>query len=450
MKLAHIATFGCQMNEHDSARFRALLNALGYSIAQAVEEADLVLLNTCSVREAPENKVYSMVGRLAIIKAQRPQMIIAVAGCVAQQEGEQILKRYKAVNLVLGTDQIFALPELLKRAETGERGVYIGWMAREKKVQNFIPEEELETGLIEGGRGKIAITKGCDNHCSFCIVPKTRGSLVSRELQNILAEAQDLIQKGAKEILLLGQNVNSYQVGDQGFAQLLKAVADLPGLKRLRFTSPHPNDWTAELTDLMASHPVICKQLHLPFQAGSDRILKEMRRDHTQAQFLEKVAYLRAQIPELLLTSDVIVGYPTETEAEFLETIEVIKQARFFQIYAFKYSPRPGTKAEQVKDDVRIEEKQHRLERVLTLQASIQSEILDSHLGQTLEVLLDSPHPKEPGVMQGSTPANLRVSLKTNLPPGTLLPVTITGRREFSLVGVGLDIDLDKKASDSV
>ncbi|MDT8448250.1 MAG: tRNA (N6-isopentenyl adenosine(37)-C2)-methylthiotransferase MiaB [bacterium] len=436
MKSAFIQTFGCQMNDHDSRRMVHLLEEAGYQVGGEMDQASLVLLNTCSVRENPENKVYSMVGRLARIKKERPEMIIAVGGCVAQQEGEKILKRHKAVDLVFGPDQIFHLPRMIQEVQAGKRGVYTGWQERDRKLQNFIPDEELEAGTVEGGQGMVAITKGCDNHCSFCIVPKTRGTLVSRELDNILAECRDLIDKGAVEILLLGQNVNSYQAQGHGFIDLLQAVADLPGLKRLRFTSPHPNDWNAELTDLMARHPVICKSLHLPFQAGSDRILELMRRDHNQAQYLAKVAYLREQVAGLQLSTDVIVGYPGETEAEFEETLEVLKQAKFFLIYAFKYSPRPGTKAAQLEDDIPTEVKEARLERVLKLQAGIQDQILDAHLGTRQEVLIDAAHPKERGVMQGRTDANLRVALSApDLEIGDLVPVTITGRREHSLLG---------------
>jgi len=437
MKKAYIQTFGCQMNEHDSRRMRHLLDQEGFEPALTPEEAELVVLNTCSVREKPEHKVYSLVGRLAQLKAKRPEMVIAVAGCVAQQEGKKILRRQKAVDLVFGPDQLFNLPQMLADVKAGKRGVYTEWAEREKKVQNFIPEEELAAGEVEGGQGMVVITKGCDNHCSFCIVPRTRGALASREPENILAEAADLIEKGAKEILLLGQNVNSYQVGNTGFLELLKEVAELPGLKRLRFMSPHPNDWNLALTELMAQKKVLAKALHLPFQAGSDRILAEMRRDHTKAQYLEKLAQLRERIPNLQLTTDVIVGYPTETEAEFGETLAVIEAGRFFQIYGFMYSPRPGTKATKLEDNIPLEVKEARLQQVIALQGRIQNEILDEHLGQDFELLIDSAHPDFRGTMQGRTEGGVRVSVADpDLEIGDLVQVQVTERRDHSLVGV--------------
>lgn len=439
MKQAFIQTYGCQMNEHDSRRMHHLLEEAGYHVGGELDEAALVLLNTCSVRENPENKVYSLVGRLARLKEKNPGLVIAVGGCVAQQEGETILRRHKAVDLVFGPDQLFNLPKMLERVAQGKRGVYTSWLERDQKRSNFIPDEELQAGEVQGGQGMVAITKGCDNHCSFCIVPKTRGTLVSRELENILDECRDLIGKGAKEILLLGQNVNSYQAGPHGFLDLLKAVADLPGLKRLRFTSPHPNDWNADLTDLMASHRVICNHLHLPFQAGSDRILKLMRRDHTKAEYLNKVAYLREKIPDLQLSTDVIVGYPGESEAEFEETLEVLEKARFFQIYAFKYSPRPGTKAAKIEDDVPTEAKEARLAKVLKLQSTIQSEILAAQVGSECEILIDSAHPREQGMMQGRTTGSLRVNIaEPTLEIGDLVDVKITAHNEHSLVGVSI------------
>ncbi len=433
---ALIETFGCQMNEHDSQRMREILLQEGYDFTRAPEEADFILLNSCSVREAPENKIYSMVGRLGEFKKKNPKLIIAVAGCVAQQEGKRILQRQKEVDIVMGTDQIFHLPELLAQARQGKRAVRTAWMPREQKTQNFIPTEELAHFEVRGASAGLAITKGCDNFCSFCIVPATRGRLVSREWENILAEAKLLIEKGAKEILLLGQNVNSYQAGGVNFARLLKAVADLKGLRRLRFTSPHPNDWSPALTDLMAGHPMICPSLHLPFQAGADRILQKMRRGHSQAQYLEQVAYLKEKIPHIGLSSDIIVGFPSETEAEFQETIQVMRQARFSQVYAFKYSPRPGTKADSLPDDVPPRVKQERLSRVLSLFESIREEILLATLGQKLEVLIDQAHPKEQGVMTGRTGSHLPVAvLSPELRIGDLVLVEITAKRAHSLEG---------------
>ncbi|MGK0290069.1 MAG: tRNA-2-methylthio-N6-dimethylallyladenosine synthase [bacterium] len=438
MKKAHIQTFGCQMNEHDSQRMIETLKREGYEITPDISQANLVLLNTCSVRENPENKVYSLLGKLRKQRADlAEELIIGVGGCVAQQEGKNILRRDKTVDMVFGTDNYFRLPEMLKEVQAGKRVVYTDWMPREKKIQNFIPDEDLETGKVEGCKAYIAITKGCNNYCAFCIVPTTRGRLVSRELENILQEANNLVNKGAKEITLLGQNVNSYQANDDGFYELLDAVAAIEGLQRLRFTSPYPNDWNNRLTDLMAKHPVICSQLHLPFQAGSDRILKLMRRQHTQAEYLEKMAYLQKTIPNIELSTDLIVGFPTETDEDFEETMKVLKEVGFANVYAFKYSPRPGTRAsENMEDDVPRKVKEERLKRVLDFQQEQLTKHLEGLVGSTQEILVDNAHPKERFAMNGRTSGYLPVTvLNSSLEIGDFAKVKIVGKRTFSLIG---------------
>lgn len=408
----------------------------GYRITEKMEKADLVLVNTCSVRENPENKAYSILGRLTILKKKKPGLIIAVAGCVAQQEARKILTKRKAVDMVFGTDNIFMLPEMLERVSKGERVVYTEWMPRKKKIQNFIPDEELETGKVDGCKGLIAITKGCNNFCSFCIVPTTRGRLVSRELKNIVLEAKDLIAKGAKEIQLLGQNVNSYEAKGDDFYDLIDELSDLKGLKRLRFTSPHPNDWDKDLTDLVAEKKVICNQIHLPLQAGADRILTMMKRGHTAQEYLNKVYYLKMKIPDVSISTDIIVGFPGETDTEFEETLRLLREVRFFPIYAFKYSPRPGTKAADMDDDVPLAVKQKRLEQVLNLQKVIQTEIFTAILGTEREILIDSAHPKERQTMNGRTGGNIPVSVADPNPGiGNIVMVKIIGKKAHSLVG---------------
>lgn len=424
------------MNEHDSRKMANILTREGYLITDDYKNADLILINTCSVRENPVNKVYSLLGRITRHKRSNPRLVIGVAGCVAQQEGENILKRVKEVDLVFGTDSIYALPDMLKEVESGQKALYTKWLPREQKIQNFIPEEEITSNTLDGCRALVAITKGCNNYCSFCIVPTTRGRLVSREKENILREARDLIEKGAKEIQLLGQNVNSYQANDVDFHDLIKAVADLEGLERVRFTSPHPNDWTGILTDLMANHPVICNHIHLPVQCGADRILSLMRRGHTAREYLQKVEYLKNQIPDISITTDMIVGFPGETEEDFQQTLDLIESVKFSLIYAFKYSVRPGTRAEKLEDDVHKEVKEERLNRLHQLQDPIQSGILDSLVGTRQIILIDSAHPRERGVMNGRTDTNFPVAVRSNdLEIGDMVSVGINDRKKHSLTG---------------
>lgn len=436
-KKAHIQTYGCQMNEHDSQKMREVLRAEGYEFTDDLNDASLILVNTCSVRHNPENKVYSFLGSVRELKKTKQDLVIAVGGCVAQQEGESILKREKAVDAVFGPDNMFRLPEMLERVRHGERVLMTQWQKRPKdRIQNFVPEEWVETGHVDGIKAYIAITKGCDNFCTFCIVPYTRGREVSRDARNVLREAYSLVEQGAKEIWLLGQNVNSYRAGDVGFLELLDAVSQVPGLLRLRFTSPHPNDWNNELSDLMASRKTICNHLHLPFQAGSDRILEAMYRQHTIQQYLDKIDYMQRINPGIELSTDIIVGFPGETEEDFVQTLEVMRHVRFAQIFPFKYSTRPGTKASKMDEDVPREVKEERLARVIALQRDIDEEKMAAYTGTVQEVLIDGAHPRERGVMSGRTDAYRPVSITDpSIEVGDLVEVEITGYRGNWLQG---------------
>jgi len=426
---ALVKTFGCQMNEHDSFRMQEILRSEGYEITENVAEADVILVNTCSVRENPENKVYSLLGVLREQKRRRPHVIIGVAGCVAQQEGERILQREKAVDMVFGPDNYFRLPEMLRAVRQGERVCCTAWQPRQRKVQNFIPEEWVERGHVEGVKAYIAITKGCNNMCTFCIVPFTRGREVSREPENILREARSLVEKGAKEIWLLGQNVNSYcPHPDYRFYHLLDDVSQIDGLERIRFTSPHPKDWNAALSDLMAERKRICKHLHLPFQAGSNRILALMRRNHTIEEYLAKIEYLRSVVPTVEITTDLIVGFPTETEEDFERTLDVLRTVRFSQVYPFKYSPRPGTEAAQMTDDVPREVKEERLARVIALQEEINEKAMQNYVGTVQEVLIDAAHPRLRNAMNGRTQGYRPIMVRgSDLEIGDIVHVRVTG-----------------------
>lgn len=434
---AYIKTFGCQMNEHDSFRMMDILRESGYETTDSPDEASLILMNTCSVRHNPENKVYSLLGALRRRKRRDPNVIIAVAGCVAQQEGEHILEREKCVDLVFGPDNLFKLPEMIAAVKRGERVCETQWMPRERKIQNFIPEEWVERGHVDGIKAYVSITKGCNNMCTFCIVPYTRGREVSRESENILREARSLAARGAKEIWLLGQNVNSYQAShDYRFYELLDDLSRIDGLERIRFTAPHPKDWNDALSDLMASRKRICKHLHLPFQAGADRILAQMRRNHTLDDYLAKVRYLQTVAPGVEITTDLIVGFPSETDAEFERTLDCLEQVRFSQVYPFKYSPRPGTPAAQLEDDVPREVKEERLARVIEVQERINEEKQQAYVGTVQEVLIDGAHARKRGVMNGRTDGYRAISVRGgDLEIGDLVSVRVTGCQGHWLEG---------------
>jgi len=450
-KKAYIRTYGCQMNEHDSFQMMGVLREQGYSLTENQEEASLIVVNTCSVRQNPENKVYSLLGTLRAQKAANPELIIGVAGCVAQQEGETILKREKLVDMVFGPDNFFRLPEMIAAVEAGERVCETKWLPRERKIQNFIPEEWVERGHVEGIKAYIAITKGCNNMCSFCIVPFTRGREVSRESDNILREAKSLVRQGAKEIWLLGQNVNSYRAGaEYRFYDLLDDMSRIDGLERIRFTSPHPKDWNNALSDLMAARKRIAKQLHLPFQAGSDRILHLMRRNHTLDEYLEKVRYLQRVAPDVEISTDLIVGFPGETEDDFERTLHCLEQVRFGQVFPFKYSPRPGTAAEALEDSVPRAVKEERLARVIALQDRINAEKMQAYVGSVQEVLIDSAHQKLRGVMNGRTDGYRPISvMEESLEIGELVQVRVTRKQGHWLYGipVAAEATLERKGA---
>ncbi len=435
----HILTFGCQMNEHDSFRMAEILRACGYEDAQSLDEADLILINTCSVRKNPENKVYSMLGTLRRLKDSDRDIIIGVAGCVAQQEGERILQREKCVDLVFGPDHYFRLPEMLERVKHGERVLETAWSepSSKSRVDNFIPEEWLEAGHLDGCKAYVSIMKGCNNFCSFCIVPHTRGRETCRPLESILKEVEALVHRGAKEIWLLGQNVNSYRANEVDFYTLLDTISSQEGVVRVRFTSSHPKDWDEKLTTLVATRRSICNQLHLPLQSGSDRILDLMNRRHTFAQYFSIINDLKTHIPTIELSTDIIVGFPTEKEEDFQATLRALEEIRFSSVFSFKYSPRPGTRAAAMSDDVPRSVKEERLQRLIELQEKINREHMDSLVGTVQEVLIDSCHKKNPNVLNGRTEGYRPVKLSgSGLKIGDRVSVRITGYRNHWLEGV--------------
>ena len=452
-----LQTFGCQMNEYDSAKMLEMLRGTGYRVVGRPEEAELVLVNTCAIREKSEHKLDSLLGALAQGAAGRPGRILGVTGCVAQERGADLLKRARAVDLVLGTDNLFRLPEALRRVSQGERIAWTEWHPADRglqpegrRVRNFIPDIDPSGRASQAGRlseapwldaagapsvvAHLAITKGCDNFCSFCVVPYTRGREVCREPDDIAAEARRLVARGVREITLLGQNVNSYRTGRTDFVGLLERLAGIAGLARLRYVSAHPKDFHARLARAHRDLAPLCEHLHLPVQSGSDAVLQAMRRRHTVRDYLERVACARERVPGLTVTTDMIVGFPGETEADFEATLDLMRTVRFDQVYAFKFSPRVQTPAAAYPGQVPEAVKAARLERLFALHEPIVKEQLAGRVGSQQEVLAEGPA-RAPGAVTGRTRGNTQVIVPDcAAAPGTLIPVEIVGARRFGLV----------------
>jgi tRNA-2-methylthio-N6-dimethylallyladenosine synthase len=456
-KRVFIQTFGCQMNEYDTQKMLELLRRERYEPVERAELADLILLNTCAIREKPEHKVYSLLGSLEGLKQRKPETVIGVAGCVAQQDGEKILKRARMVDLVFGPDNLFELPEMLAEVAEGRRVARTAWRPPKSPVENFIPPEAMPGfgpiagpgaggGLPDfgdfpaapqaGAKAHLAITKGCNNLCSFCVVPYTRGREVSREPDNILDEARALVARGAKEITLLGQNVNSYKADGVGFVALLERLNEIGGLERIRYTSPHPKDFNEALALAHRDLPKLCEHLHLPVQSGSDRILKAMRRNHGIAGYLDKLARVRELVPEIALSTDLIVGFPGETDADFQATLDVVRTVRFDHLYAFKFSPRTITPAAALPDQVPEGVKSERLDRLLALHEENLRQIQDGLIGTIEELLVEGPHPRDAAARAGRTRGNRYLTvLDCDAPVGALVRARVVSTRRFSLVG---------------
>jgi tRNA-2-methylthio-N6-dimethylallyladenosine synthase len=397
-----IRTYGCQMNVHDSERLSGLLEQAGYVRApdQSGREADLVVFNTCAVRENADNRLYGNLSQLAPVKSARPQMQIAVGGCLAQKDQASVLQKAPWVDVVFGTHNLASLPVLLERARhNGEAQVEIL-----DALANF--PSDLPSRRDSAFSAWVSIAVGCDNSCTFCIVPSLRGKETDRRPGDVLAEIQALVADGVSEITLLGQNVNSYgrSFGDNlAFGKLLRACGEIPGLDRVRFTSPHPRDFTDDVIAAMAETPNVCPQLHMPMQSGSDAVLKAMRRSYRQARYLDIIDRVRAVLPNAAITTDIIVGFPGETEADFAETLHVVRQARFASAFTFQYSPRPGTPAATMADQIPKAVVQERYDRLIELQEQISWEENKQLVGTDVEVLVSSFHGKKDA-------ANLRIS----------------------------------------
>jgi tRNA-2-methylthio-N6-dimethylallyladenosine synthase len=388
-KTFYIETFGCQMNFHDSEKVVGTLISEGYAQVQREEEADLILYNTCSIRDKAEQKVFNRLNDVK--KLHKEGKRFAVLGCVAQQEGEKIFERAPYVSLVAGSASYRNLPEMLVQIEAGASRV-TGLDDRETD-QAF--ETEF-TARTNPHRGYITIIEGCDKFCAYCVVPYTRGKERSRTSDSVLNEARRMADAGFTEVQLLGQNVNSYRdpVGKKSFAELLAAVGEVPGMRRVRFTTSHPRDFTKDIVDAIDTVPTVCDHVHLPVQSGSSRVLGSMFRDYSREQYLERIAWMKStRNRELSITTDVIVGFPGETGQEFNETLNLLDEVGYDGVFAFKYSPRPNTPALQYADSIPDAEKSRRLQVMLEHQRELQRVSYRRHLGQTLEVMVEGKNP---------------------------------------------------------
>ena len=408
MKRYVIETWGCQMNVHDSEKMAGILRGCGYEEAPSAGEADLVLLNTCSVREKAAAKVFSRLGALRRLKRARPSMILGVCGCVAQVEGETIFRRAPWVDLVMGPRNLAQLGDLLERARRDGRSISL---ARDDDPIVF---PSGTAARAQGPKAYVTVMEGCNKSCAFCIVPQTRGREVYRDTEAIVAEARDLAAGGTPEIELLGQNVNAWHHGPDDLAALLHRIDRLPGVRRLRFTTSHPGHLTPRIMEAMRDLPSVCNHLHLPAQSGSDRVLKRMRRGYTRAKCLAKIDWLRRAVPDMAFSTDLIVGFPGETEEDFLDTLDLVRAAGFAQIYAFAYSRRPGTEAAAATDGVPAEVQSERLQRLFRLQEEIAARANADLVGRTFEVLLDGPSRLDDDVVKGRTRCNRIVHLPAN------------------------------------
>ncbi|NLO88931.1 MAG: tRNA (N6-isopentenyl adenosine(37)-C2)-methylthiotransferase MiaB [Clostridia bacterium] len=410
-------TWGCQMNERDTEMIQCMLEDMGMKEVDNVDEADLVVLITCCVREKAEHKVYARLGELSKIKRSKSDLIIAVGGCMTQQEevGERIKKRFSGVDIIFGTHNIDRIPELIKRALLKKERVLEVW-----EKEKGIPEERnIYKKRKNFLKSKVIISYGCNNFCSYCIVPFVRGRERSRKPEAIISEIEYLAENGCVEVMLLGQNVNSYgkDFREQfDFSDLLRRVVEIKGIERIRFMTSHPKDFSNKLIKTIADFKKICNHIHLPVQAGSNKILKNMNRVYTQEEYLSLVSKIKTHIPGVSITTDIIVGFPGETREDFHQTLKVVKEVEFDNAYMFIYSPRQGTlAAEKYEDNIPLEEKKERLQELMELQNKISLKINKKLLGKNIEVLIDSVEEKDgKKVYSGRTETNKIVNIQGN------------------------------------
>ena len=410
-KKLFIKTHGCQMNEYDSNRMAdALRESHGLEVTDSPDDADVILLNTCSIREKAQEKVFSELGRLRPLKEKNPELVIGVGGCVASQEGEAIQKRAPYVDMVFGPQTLHRLPTMVDAAKKSEKVVDISF----PEIEKF---DNLPEPKVEGASAFVSVMEGCSKYCTFCVVPYTRGEEVSRPLDDVIAECVGLAEQGVREINLLGQNVNAYRGathdgGTASLADLIHVIASIDGLDRIRFTTSHPVEFTDDLIDAYATVPELVSHLHLPVQSGSDRILALMKRGHTAIEYKSKIRALRKIRPNISMSSDFIIGFPGETEKDFEDTMKLIEQVGFDHSFSFIYSRRPGTPASDIPDDVPAEVKKKRLSILQGRIAGMAMEISQNMVGNAENVLVTGVSKKDPGQLQGRTENNRVVNFR--------------------------------------
>ena len=430
----YIRTFGCQMNEYDSQKLARILNQ-NYELTESAEDAELILVNTCSVREKPENKLYSVLGGYDKLKKNNPDLLIGVGGCVAQQEGERIVKRSKNVDFVFGTHNLSLVPSLVDARKSG--------LGPQVAIDYREDWEELPVGVDGGSRvsAYVSISRGCNKNCTYCIVPTTRGKEVSRDPKEIEKEVRIAVHRGAREIVLLGQTVNSYGLDlspRMKFVELLELVANVDGVERIRFTSPHPQEVRPDFYELVATNPKVCRHIHMPLQSGSNRILKLMNRNYKKERYIKIIDGLRDRVPDIAITTDIIVGFPGETDDEFNETLEMMDYVEFDGSYSFIFSARPGTVAAEMEDNTSHAEKLDRLQLLQKRQEVLTESRLTAWLGKEAEILIDGPSYSDPKRLCGRISQNFTVNLvehPESLEPGSFVMAKITDKARHTLKG---------------
>ena len=428
--LYHVTTFGCQMNVHDSERMEGMLESLGYEPTGNRQEADLILFNTCSIREAADSRFVSHLMEARAAKKRRPQTVIGVGGCWAQSMKEQVFADYPFVDVAFGPGQVGKLAEFLTSDSIGAQGFF--------EFESFTADLPMKRD--QRHQAWVQISVGCNCRCSYCIVPSTRGREVSRSLEALVAEVNDLAQAGVREITLLGQNVNAWgrdlRPKPGSFSGLLAALDPIEGIERIRYTSPHPKDMRADVIEAHATLPTVCEHIHLPLQSGSSRVLKRMRRTYDRSRYMDRVAMIRERLPDCAITTDIIVGFPGETDADFEETVEVAEEVGFDGAFTFVFSPRRGTEAAEMHElFVEPEISRARMDRLVEVVRRRAGERSRRFVGRELEVMIEGSSRDNPGQLRGRTRHNRNVYFEGLGEPGDLVPVTITAATSQSLTG---------------